>query len=335
MILVTGGTGLVGAHLLYELSKKHDGIRATFRNEDKIKLVKKVFSYYTDEPETLFEKIEWIQANVLNVQALKTAFAGVNRVYHAAAMVSFDPSDDQTLLSTNIEGTSNVVNLCVTKGIEKLCFVSSIAALGPSTNGIPVTEENEWTNNPTTYSISKHYAEMEVWRASQEGVPVVIVNPGVIIAPGFWKNSSGSFFHLASKGPKYYLPTGTGFVGVNDVTKAMIQLMESSVVNERFILVNQNWTYKKFAELLAKGLDKVPPKKEIKHWMLGLFWRLDWLRSKIFGKRRRLTKNTAHLFKSWETYDHSKIKEAIGFEFEDLKKSTLRYCAIFLREREP
>ena len=333
MILVTGGTGLVGAHLLFELCTKKESIKAIYRNPKKIMQVEKVFSYYTDQPKALFDKIIWVKADVLNVPSLEDIFEGVKKVYHTAALVSFDPKDDKKLLATNIEGTINIVNLCIEHAVEKLCFVSSIAALGPSINGKPITEENEWTNGSTMYAISKHYAEMEVWRASQEGIPVTILNPGIIVAPGFWKSSSGSFFHQAAKAPSYYLPSGTGFVGINDVIKAMTQLMDGPVTNERYILVNQNWTYKTFAHVLAKGLEKPLPKKEIKPWMLALFWRWDWLRSNLLGKRRRLSKAVAHLFKSKDIYDNSKLKNDLGFTYENLENSIQQYCAIYLKEQ--
>lgn len=324
---------MVGAHLLFELSKGQESVTATYRNPKKIASVKKIFSYYTDDPKEQFEKITWIKANVLDVSSLKKAFYKVKKVYHAAALVSFDPKDHKKLLATNIEGTSNIVNLCIENGIEKLCFVSSIAALGPSVNGKPVTEENEWTLGSTTYGVSKYFAEMEVWRASQEGVPVVIVNPGIVVAPGFWKSSSGSFFHQAAKGSKYHLPSGTGFVGVNDVTNAMLQLMEGTVINQRYILVNQNWTYKTFAHLLAKGLRQPLPQKEIKPWMLDLFWKLDWLRSHLMGKRRRLSKAVAQLFRTRDFYDGSKVVTDLDFEYQDLENSIEKYCAIFLKEQ--
>ena len=153
------------------------------------------------------------------------------------------------------------------------------------------------------------------------------------IAPGFWKSSSGSFFHQAAKGPIYHLPSGTGFVGVNDVTCAMIQLMEGPVINQRYILVNKNWTYKTFAHLLAKGLKQPLPQKEVKLWMLDLFWRWDWLRSHLLGKRRRLSKAVAHLFKTQDYYDNSKIINDLDFGYEDLEKSIERYCSIFLGEQ--
>jgi len=333
MILVTGGTGLVGSHLLLGLCKKGEDIKATYRNPDKIKTVEKIFSYYSDDPSALLSKVQWFKADVTDLSSLEIAFKGVKKVYHAAALVSFDPRDDKKLLKTNIEGTANIVNLCIANLVEKLCFVSSIAALGNSVNGEMVTEENEWTNtNTTIYGISKHYAEMEVWKASQEGLQVVIVNPGVIIAPGFWKSSSGSFFRYSAKEPKYYLPSGTGFVAVNDVTSAMIQLMDGIIANQRYILVGENWTYKTFFDLLAKGLDKRPPQRALKPWMLQVFWRLDWIRSNVFGKRRRLSKPVAALFGTTEIYDNSKLKKDLNFEYEDLEESIRTCCAIFLQE---
>ena len=333
MILVTGGTGLVGAHLLFALCQKESKIRATYRSEGKIRRVEHLFSYYTDTPSLFLERIEWVQADVNDIPALEKAFVSITKVYHIAALVSFDSKDDKKLLKTNVEGTTNIVNLCLGYMVKKLCFASSIAALGPSVGQKPITEENEGVDGSTTYAISKYLAEMEVWRASQEGLAVVIVNPGIIVAPGFWKSSSGSFFYQAYKAPRYHLPHGTGFVGINDVVNAMTHLMEADVKNERYILVNQNWTYRQFAELLAKGLKKPIPKKEIKPWMLEALWRLDWLRANLFGKRRLLTKMLAQQLKFRDNYDNTKIKGSLGFEFEDLEGSTQKYCAIFLSEQ--
>ena len=333
MILVTGGTGLVGAHLLFTLCKEETAVKATFRNENKIALVKKVFSYYSNQVDQLFEKIQWVKTDILDLPTLEQAFNDVHQVYHTAALVSFDPKEGKKMLTVNIEGTTNIVNLCIANAVEKLCFVSSIAALGQSVQGKPITEENEWTRETTTYGASKHFAEMEVWRASQEGIPIVVVNPGIIIAPGLWKSSSGSFFYQAAKGPKYHLPGGTGFVSVKDVTAVMTQLMKSEISNERFILVSQNWTYNYFARLLAQGLKQPIPEKEIKFWMLGIFWRWDWMRSHLFGKRRRLSKAVARLFETHDSYDGSKIEKTLDFRYGNLENYVEECCTIYLKEQ--
>ncbi|MEN1785119.1 MAG: NAD-dependent epimerase/dehydratase family protein [Bacteroidota bacterium] len=334
MVLVTGGTGLLGAHLLLALCKQDKPVRALFRSERTLEAVKTHFTRDSAKGLTYFESIDWVKGDIIDLQSLKVAFADITEVYHAAAMVSFDPKEDQQLFDINIGGTSNVVNLCIALKIQKLCFVSSIAALGSGTKQKMINEEEEWLpGKHTGYAISKHYAEMEVWRASQEGVDVVIVNPGIILAAGFWKSSSGLLFRHAHKGSQYYLPNGNGFVGVNDVVSAMVQLMESPIVNERYILVNENWTYRTFSELMAKALQKTPPKKELKPWMLSILWRADWIRQNFLGKRRRLSRALARNLTMHTLYDNRKVKEDLGFEFEDLKGQIAAQCAIYLEEQ--
>ena len=335
MILVTGGTGLVGSHLLWNLVQAGHKARATYRTKKKLASTKKVFSYYDNTNEALFNAIEWVQCDLLDITALEKAFEGISFVYHAAALISFEPKDYQKLLKVNVEGTYNLVNLCIAHNIKKLCYVSSIAAIGDSIGDKPVKESNEWNENSTSgYAVSKHAAEMEVWRASQEGIPSVIVNPGVILGPGFWKSGSGLFFYAAWKESKYYLPNGTGFVSVNDVVNAMVKLMESKVKNERFILVNQNWSYFKLNVLLAKLLNKKTPKKELKIWMLNILWRMDWIKSFVTGSRRKLSKHAVKILGQTQFYDNSKINEFItDYKFEDLQKATAHHCSLFLKEQ--
>ena len=210
MILVTGGTGLVGAHLLLALAKAGESIRAIHRKDSSFANVQRVFEYSCEESEAqrLFDSVEWVEADVLNVPALETAFDGVTRVYHCAALVSFYPGDTKKLRKINIEGTANVVNLCISRQIEKLCFVSSIATFDLNLGETDITEESHWNKeiNHSMYAISKYGAEMEVWRASQEGIPVVIVNPGVIIGPGFWDTGSGVMFKKGMERPELPFP---------------------------------------------------------------------------------------------------------------------------------
>ena len=200
MILVTGGTGLVGAHLLLHLAENEVGIRSIYRNKKSIEKTKSLFNLY--QKESLFAKIEWVEADIIDVPSLEIAFQNIAYVYHCAALISYDPNDEDQLRKTNIEGTANIVNFCLAYDIKKLCHVSSIAALGDlKPHETKVTEETEW--NPeaphSDYAISKYGAEMEIWRGQQEGLSVVIVNPGVILGSGFWGQGSGVFFSAVKK----------------------------------------------------------------------------------------------------------------------------------------
>lgn len=319
MVLVTGGTGLVGSHLLLELVRSGTKVRAIYRTETKLSEVKKIFSYYTADLEAIFDKIEWIQADILDIPALETAFIDIEYVYHAAALISFDPNDFDILQKVNVEGTANIVNLCVAFKVKKLCYVSTIGTIGRSLPSKEATEDNEWTDqNVNVYALTKYEAEMEVWRGSQENLEIVIVNPGVILGPGFWKTGSGKFFAAANKASDYYPPGGTGFVTVSDVVTIMIKLLNSNIKNERFILVSANLTFKEVLTRIAIALNKKPPTKKLKIWQLKLGRYLDILNHLFTGKERKITRNTIYSLENSQVYNSDKIKKTLSFEFEAL-----------------
>lgn len=332
MILVTGGTGLVGTHLLFHLLNENKQIRAIYRNEKKFENVKHIFNYYSKDADTLFNKIEWVEADLNNIPQLTEAFKDITHVYHCAAFVSFEPDKFDVLKKTNIKGTANVVNFCISNKVKKLCYVSSIAALGSSLKNEIITEETEWNKeiDNSVYAITKYGAELEVWRGTQEGLNAVIVNPGVIIGPGIWRYGSGSLIKMIYNGLKYYTTGSTGYVDVNDVVKAMIQLVKSDYKNERYILVSENLSFKDFFTKTARYLGVKPPQKEAKTWLLNIAWRLDWLKHKLTGKRRVLSKQTAISALTETNYSNKKIKEAIGFEFLPIDKSIETTSARYL-----
>ena len=339
MILVTGGTGLVGAHLLLHLAESETTLRAIYRTKNSIGKTKSLFKLY--QKEDLFSIIEWVQADIIDVSSLAIAFKNVDYVYHCAGLISYDPNDEDLLRKVNIEGTANIVNFCVEFQIKKLCHVSSIAALGnlayrqaglgPNEN--QVTEEAEW--NPefphSDYAISKYGAEMEIWRGQQEGLDVVIVNPGVIFGAGFWNQGSGLFFSSIKNEFPFYTNGSTGYVGVTDVVKIMIRLMNSTIVSERFTVVAENLTFKKVIFLIAENLNAKKPKIEAKPWMTAICWRLDLFISTIFRTKRKLSKYSANSLHSSDFISNEKIKNpevsGLNFEFQSIDSVIKEVCA--------
>jgi dihydroflavonol-4-reductase len=327
MILVTGGTGLVGFHLLLRLSLEKEVVRAIYRSENKLLHVKKLFEEQNKLSE--FEKIEWVKADILDIPALETAFTDVSYVYHCAALVSFNPKDEEKLYQNNIVGTANVVNCCLSSDVKKLCYVSSISALGNETeHNLIINEETERNNEAVRndYSISKFGAEMEVWRGFQEGLDVVIVNPGVIFGNGFPTEGSSLFIENIKDGQLFYTQGKLGIVAVEDVVKAMTTLMKSPISGERFILVAEDVTYKDLFESVADSLasrtsaKKIKkPKFEIKKWQLQIIRIFEFLFSTLFFRKRMLTKATINALYNLEVHDTNKIKNAIDFEFLDMK----------------
>lgn len=329
MVLVTGATGLVGSHLVLHLLENGDDVSAIYRSEKSIEKTKSLFELY--QKEELFAKINWIQADINDIPSLEIAFQNIEYVYHCAAFISFEPTDEEKIRKINIEGTANIVNFCLAKNVKKLCYVSSIAALGdlPEHEKI-ITEETDW--NPekphSDYAISKYGAEMEIWRGQQEGLEVVVVNPGVIFGIGDWNQGSGKIFTTVAKEYKYYTKGSTGFIAITDVVEIMSLLMKSAISGERYVLVAENIIFQDLIDTIAESLKVKKPTAYAKKWMTEIAWRLDWFRAYLFFSKRKLSKAVARSLHSTDLYSNKKIMQELGFEFTPIKpfiKEIARY----------
>lgn len=333
MILVTGGTGLVGAHLLLQLVKNDKSVRAIHRNGSNLQNVKKVFSYYEENATELFQKIDWVLADLDDIPALEEAFVDIDYVYHAAAMISFDPRDFKALMKVNGEGTANLVNLCVASSVKKLCYVSTIGTIGQSRDTGEVDEESVWSDdNINVYAKSKYAAELEVWRGSQEGLPAVIVNPGVIIGPGLWNTGTGALFRTANKGYPYFPPGGTGFVSVHDVVRMMLILMDYPIANERYIAVAENLTFQEILSKMCPLLGKTKPSKELKYWQLEIGRILDLVWDFFSRSGRKITRASIRSLKHRDKYSNKKARKDLNFEFDPLDPVIEFSCKRFKEE---
>ncbi len=316
MILITGATGLVGAHLALYLLESESRIRAIYRNWDTISKTKKLFEL--EGKSTLFDKIDWIQADILDIPSLEVAFETVDYVYHCAALVSFNPEDEQLIRKTNIEGTANIVNFCVHKKVKKLCFVSSIAALGDRKDHESYNNEaTEWDSEKyhSDYAISKYGAELEVWRGYQEGLPVVIVNPGVVLGTGFKNSGSNKIFMIVKKGLKFYTKGSTGYVFVTDLVFLMKKLMDNSQIGERYCIVAENKTFQEFLSKIADCYEVTPPKYHVSRFITKLVVILDWFLSKLKIKKHTFSKNLEIALHGTDLYSNKKICQLFDYKF--------------------
>jgi len=337
LILVTGGTGLVGSHLLLDLCKSGKQIRALKRNNSSIAIVKKVFSYYAPNSEELFKNIEWVDADLLDVYSLIDAMEGISEVYHCAAMVSFEPEHADEMMKVNVEGTANMVNAALEKGIKKFCHVSSIATIERAANAELSTEEVFWKSSPdhSNYSLSKYAAEREVWRASEEGLAVIIVNPSLIIGPGNWKRSSSYMFSKGFEGLKYYTDGANGFIDVRDVASLMIVLMDSEIINERFLLNSENISYKYFFDLMHQEFDRPVSRIKVGKLLSNFAWRAEKIRCYLSGAAPLITKETMRSAHSISRFSNEKIKTAFpDYKFIAVEQSVKDTCRLYLRDRE-
>lgn len=316
MIFVTGASGLVGSHLIQSLLEKGVAVSALYR---------------TSPPQFAgAEKVKWKQGDLLDINSLEEALEGVHQVYHCAAVVSFAPGQAASMLHVNQEGTANVVNVCIEKGIEKLVYVSSVAALGRIREGQPVDETANWTaeTSNSEYGKSKFLAEMEVWRGMGEGLNVVVVNPVIILGAGDWEKGSSEIFKSAYNAFPWYTEGVSGFVDVMDVVEAMQLLMQSEMSGQRYIISADNIKYKEVFTKIAQAFNKRPPYKKVTPFLAALVWRWEAIKGMITGKVPLLTKETAATAQAVVHFDNSKFLQAFpSFRYRNLSNTIQRVCS--------
>jgi len=334
MILVTGATGLVGGNLIWQLLLENDRVAAIRRPTSNLKPLHTIFSFYTDCPDDFLSRIDWKIADVLDINSVQRAMAGVSIVYHCAAVVSLS-NNAQSIHDVNVTGTGNIVRAALDCNIKKLCFVSSIAACGKAFRNGLIDENSVWSDTlrRSPYSQSKFYSEQEIWKGIAEGLKAVIVNPGVILGVSGTDSGSSLLFSQVQKGLVFYTRGGSGYVDVQDVVKAMILLTNSDISAERFILVGENCSNKDILSLMANGFGKKRPFLCVGRrtlWVVGLICEIL---GKLFHFIPLLDRNTARTATNREYYSNRKIQKTLHFQFT-LIENTIREICSFKMKKE-
>ena len=335
-IFITGGTGLVGAHLLYKLSLLENELIASKRLKSDINKTLKIFSYYTKDYQELFEKINWIDVDITNIIDLEDNLNNIDEIYHCAALVSYQKKDKEKMLEINIDGTATIVNFALQNNVSKLCYVSSIASFGTSKNTEPITEQTEWedTKSTSAYSKSKYFAEQEIWRGIAEGLNAVIVNPAVILGAGNWDSSSSVIFSTVDNALKFYTKGITGFVDVRDLVEIMIILMEKNAFAENFIISSENLSYEKIFSLIADDLGVKKPSVYANKNLTSIAWRLEFVKSILFNQKPIITKQSAITAHKKLEYSNKKILDKIDFKFKTIEQSIKEIAEIYLKDKK-
>ena len=320
-VFVTGGTGFLGAYIIQCLVEKGLRVRALRRSTSSVPFF---------IPAAIWEKVEWIEGDVLDVVALQEGMEGADAVVHAAAIVSFIRNDREEMYKVNIEGTENVVNMALEQGVRRLLHVSSVAALGRTAKAATVTEEKAWENGGmnTHYAITKHEAEMHAWRGFAEGLEGVIINPSTILGYGNWHQSSCAIFKNAYKEFPWYTKGVNGFVGVQDAAEAAVTLLLSGITEKRFIVNAENRSFQSIFTTMAEGFGKKPPHRYANAIMSELAWRLVAVKGRLTGSKPLLSKETAKIAHSHTSFDNSALLKALpGFQYQPLDRVIQQACA--------
>lgn len=321
MTLVTGGTGLLGIHLILTLHGQGIRPRAIYRSHI---------------PAAVKDMADWVAGDILDVVFLEEAMSGVTDVFHVAGLVSFHSKHRQQLYSINVEGTANVVDACIKAGIRKLVHVSSVSAMGRLRGGELINETMHWdeaTSN-SEYGRTKYLGEMEVWRGIGEGLEAVIVNPTIIFGEhAGWEKGSMSIFRTIYNGFPWYSQGGSGFVDAQDVARAMTALMQSNISGQRFLVTAENKTYANLFFMIAEAFGKKKPHRKVTPTLAAIVWRLEWLKSLFTGKDPLVTKETAKTSLALVEVDNSKLLQTLpGFTYQPMQQSVKRICHALQKE---
>jgi nucleoside-diphosphate-sugar epimerase len=317
MILVTGSAGLLGKELIIQLLSQGKEVRAIYN---------RTLLQGIDSP-----NLKQVQCDILDVIGLEEAMKGIEQVYHCAAIVTFNPKCKAEMFRINIEGTANVVNAALDAGVKKMVYASSVSALGRIRENEPINETMNWSEETSNsnYGQSKYLAEMQVWRGIGEGLDAVMVNPVIMLGPGDWSNGSSKIFKTVYNEFPWYSDGISGFVDVRDVAKAMIQLMNSDISAERFILCAENRRYRDVFNLIAKAFKKRPPYKKVSPALAMIIYKMEALRSFFTGKEPLITKETAKTAMAKVNFDNSKLKEYLpGFNYRKIEDSITDTCTV-------
>lgn len=313
-IFVTGGSGMLGSHLIKTLINQNKRVKAIYRN---------TIPTYDGS-----EKVEWCKGDIQDILFLEEVMVDVSTVYHCAAIVSFNPKNKRELYKINVEGTANVVNAALLNDVDILCHVSSVASLGKP-EGLEIDETNSWNNADVKshYAKSKYLGELEVWRGIGEGMKAVIINPSIILGAGDWKSGSSKIFQTAYNEFPWYTEGITGFVDIKDVVNAMIQLTDLKVTNERFIISAENKTYQNIFNTIASNFGKNKPYKKVTPLLAGILSKLEEIKSIFSNEKPLLTKETAEAAFMTILYRNEKLIKFIpNFLYTSTDNTIERVC---------
>lgn len=319
-ILITGGTGFLGAYMIKQLIEEGYTVKAIKRHSS-------VLPRFI--PKNILDKVAWVDGDILDIISLLDAMQDVDTVIHAAAIVSFHKKDRNMMYQVNVEGTRNVVNTALEAGVKKFIHISSVAALGRKKNSTIVDETAKWeeSTNNTHYAITKHYAELEAWRGFAEGLEGVILNPATILGYGDWHTGSNAIFKNVYDEYGWYTNGMNGFTDVEDVARAVTKLLAIGITEERFIVCNNNWPFKKLLDTIADGFGKKRPDKLATPFLSQIAWRLEKIKSLLSGKPSLITRESAAVANSETVFDNQKLLKVLpGFQYTPLEETIYKAC---------
>ena len=256
-ILVTGATGFLGSHVARKLVERGERVRILLRKTSRTSNIKDIDA-------------ERAYGDILDIDSVKEALKGCDTLYHVAGIVSSRKSDYRRMEEINVKGTFNVLSSALEAGVKKAVYTSSVAAIGVDPGGGIANEKTPFTLEPMSiqYINTKYYAEKEALKFYEKGLPLVIVNPSVVIGAGdIYLSSTALIVWYCKRKFPGYMDGGVNVVDVEDVAEGHILAAEKGRVGERYILGNRNLSIKECFSILERITGIPSPKRKVPYFM--------------------------------------------------------------------
>ncbi len=313
-IFVTGGTGLIGSHLVRALVERGDDVRVGLRPSSRM-----------DNLADLNGELEQVDCDVLDRRAVRRALRGVERVFHIAGMMSLR-APTETVFRVNVQGTRTVLEEALRAGVERVVYTSSVAAVGPAVRGSTADERHPFCGDcGIPYVAAKREAEVEALRLAARGLPVVIVNPAHVFGPGdLYRSSTVVVRRFLCRQIPAYVDGAINIVDVADVARGHLLADERGVVGERYILGNRNYTWERLFADIGRISGVEPPAVRLPLPAAVAFARA----AAALPGTPPITPVEVRAASKWWTYRNTKAKRELGWKpspHEETVESTVAW----------
>ncbi len=317
-VLVTGATGFVGSELVRLLLERGFEVHAFARGQ------------HAALP------VVWHTGDLCDARAVQAAIAAARPkwVVHSGALISYASRDTQRAWEINVEGTRHVLEACKRHGVARLCFVSSVVAVGPAPDGRPQDERAPFTGAGlgVDYMDTKRAAEELVLAAANE-LDVVVVNPGAVIGPAERKSNTVEFLQQLAAGKRPFAapPGSIAVVGVRDTAEGILQALERGRRGERYLLCERSVSTRELFGLMGAALGQPGVKRTVPHAL----WPVVVALARVVDRIRplKLTPPQALVMLGQRLeFDNRKAREELGWRPRSLEEVLAQTISV-LRQR--
>ena len=313
--LVTGATGFIGQVLVRRLAARGDQVRVLARPSSNLAALDGL-------------PFEVVRGDVTQPDTLPAAFDGVDRLFHAAGMVSFVRHERPLLYRINVEGTRNVLSAALQAGVGRVVYTSSVSAIAYSRRPIPVTEDSAWVDYGISYARSKRQAEAEAFNLYRRGLPLVVVNPTTAMGPNDLNLTSTAPIARYLRGDLRIRVRGAlNVIDVEDLAEAHILADERGRLGERYILGGTNVTWTEFFTILDELSGRGVPRRVPVAAALAMAALMEFVIAPLTRKPPRFHIEEVRAASLYRTADCSKAIRELGMPRRPLRETLARTVA--------